>query len=785
MFKRILAVLIVLLLTACLFSAAAANDRVGFVSANHFKVVLVVDGSGSLHSQRHTPTDPQDYRYNAVELFLGLMTNAGNYVSAIVFADDPEHLLLNTDLQPISGANAKKELSEKIRAAGIGLDTDIGGALLVAAKKLASFDSHSELEPVIILMSDGVTDFENAKNPQEMLKASEKNRQKAIQICQENGISVHSVLLNKDGQLKSTGELEQISKETGGKYEVIEKAEDLSEIYTLFYSLIYNADIIKYQEISDENGVVVIQQEIPGFGVEEINLIASSDAPVDYILVTSPSGEVRRDVETLKSDVYEFIKIVKPEGGRWKFEIHGHPNAAVKVDVVFNSELGLQLEAKTAFSLESGEPIAAQGFVTDEAGVVTDADAYHAKYLTAELVNAIDPEERYPVDVTVEGTSFQLQTKAPEVKTSQTFRLQAVFSNAGVKASSNALVININPKTVPEQNHPPEAVSGVVDHVVKDSGDGFDYIPLAGLFTDEDGDELKYAIEFSDYSEKELHLDGKNIVIAESALDGSFGLRASDGQAAALVNFRLKGNAPPVAVASAVTETITVNALFGGEKERVFDLSQWFSDADGEELRYHIVACDYDYDKDGTIALSQPDQTLTVKTEGFQKSNLVLRAEDPKGASAELTVHFNLFNWWVVYGPAICIGAAAVILLVCILYKKYNQSFKGHVIINNIRKDGFGGGDSGYRHEHDSFRKRLVLNSLPGVDAGAAGFDGKCTIRPRSKKEIRFRSPKPFYCNNKKVKSVDIKLGSSKDIFSGVDSQSGLRISTESSGWGV
>ena len=784
MLKRILAVLIALLLTASCFPVAASGDYTNIVQANHYNVVLVIDGSGSLHS-RTTPTDPQDYRYNAVELFLGLMTNAGNYVSAIVFDDDPNDLLLNTDLQAISGANAKKQLSAQIRAAGTGGDTDIGGALLVAAKQLVS-QTKNDLPSVIVLMSDGVTDFELSSNPQEKLEASYAMREEAIRLCQDHQIPVYSVFLNKDRQLESTGELERISQKTGGAFQPVYTAEDLSEIYAEFYALIYHggADEGKTNIVFDNEGVANIPVTVPNFGVEELNLIANSPDGVDYILITKPSGEELRDVdlhdETLKSDVYEFLKIVDPEGGAWNFEIHGKAGDAVQVNVIFNSNLGLKLTHEGAFHYESGESIAMEGFVTDETRRITDDDAYHPEFVTAELVNAIEPEERYPVEVTVEGSSFQLRVKAPEVDSSQTYKIQAVYSAAGVRADSNALVFNINPMTATEQNHPPQPVSATVNHVVEDSGDGFDYLSVEELFTDEDGDELRYDIPFSDYSGRELRVSNGRVAIDKSVLDGSFGLRASDGQAAAIVEVHLKGNAPPVPVASSVTETVTVHALFGGQKETVYDVSKWFTDADGDKLSYRIVACDFDYDKDGTVTLSQENQTLTVQTEGFRKSDLVLRAEDAKGAAAELTVHFHLFDWWLVYGVfVVLVLIVLAVLLILALVRKLTTRFKGYVLVQNIQVDGFGGGGGSYRSEYQTFRKRKVLNAMSGIDYRAAGFDGTCKIFPRSAKLIRFKSPKPFYCNGRKVKYVDISLSGSKDIFASPEAREGLRISTE------
>ena len=63
-----------------------------------FNVALVLDGSGSLVSNSNG-TDNDGLRYEAIQLFLALLSDQGNEVSAIVFDDDSENYLLNTDVE--------------------------------------------------------------------------------------------------------------------------------------------------------------------------------------------------------------------------------------------------------------------------------------------------------------------------------------------------------------------------------------------------------------------------------------------------------------------------------------------------------------------------------------------------------------------------------------------------------------------------------------------------------------------------------------------------------------
>lgn len=121
-----------------------------------FNVALVLDGSGSLVSNSNG-TDNDGLRYEAIQLFLALLSDQGNEVSAIVFDDDSENYLLNTDVEQVSGKEEKLDLSQKIKDAGTGGDTDIGSALLTAVERLEAVNNDNE--SIIILFSDGRTDL--------------------------------------------------------------------------------------------------------------------------------------------------------------------------------------------------------------------------------------------------------------------------------------------------------------------------------------------------------------------------------------------------------------------------------------------------------------------------------------------------------------------------------------------------------------------------------------------------------------------------------------------------
>ena len=61
-----------------MFSSRAEENT----SANRFNVVFVIDASGSMNN-----TDSAKWRFEAMDLFLGLATDEGNRIGAVVFND--------------------------------------------------------------------------------------------------------------------------------------------------------------------------------------------------------------------------------------------------------------------------------------------------------------------------------------------------------------------------------------------------------------------------------------------------------------------------------------------------------------------------------------------------------------------------------------------------------------------------------------------------------------------------------------------------------------------------
>ena len=74
--------------------SASAVQPYSHGKLSRFNIQLVIDGSGSLVNGSGA-TDPNGLRYDAINMFLALLTNEGNNVGAIVFDDKSNPFILN------------------------------------------------------------------------------------------------------------------------------------------------------------------------------------------------------------------------------------------------------------------------------------------------------------------------------------------------------------------------------------------------------------------------------------------------------------------------------------------------------------------------------------------------------------------------------------------------------------------------------------------------------------------------------------------------------------------
>lgn len=372
---------VLLMLTGVLVNStmvqAAETDE------HRMNVVFVLDQSGSM-----AKTDANALRYEAVDLFLGLATETGNYMGAVVFDDS---IVLQRDITEISGKESKQELSDSIKAAKSFGDTNIGMAIELATQMLQN-SGNPNLRSAIVLLSDGNTDLPKDTTGQ-ALAASEQSKKNAIDAARAQGIKIHSVCLNANGAAKKQ-ELQDISDATGGVCVEVKSADDLKEVFNQFYNIIYSTETINIADtVIPENGELEVPFMIPAMGVEEANIIINTLNPDTTYNLLNPDGygyiQSEMDAMSIKAKTFTVIKIEKPKSGEWILKVRGITGDQVKVDMVYNASISIDLTSGTGdFTWNAGESAEVTAVFSNMGNIVTDASIYQQYPITIKAVDA-------------------------------------------------------------------------------------------------------------------------------------------------------------------------------------------------------------------------------------------------------------------------------------------------------------------------------------------------------------------------------------------------------------
>lgn len=498
------------------FCVNAASEKY----ANRMNVVFVMDASGSMKN-----TDGQGWRYEAVDLFLGLATNSGNYMGAVVFNDE---IILRQDMQGIDGMESKTALSAQIRQAAVTGDTDIGKAIEQAVQMLDE-NRNPNLPSAVILLSDGNTDLPAAKGA-EGLKKSQESKSNAIEAARQNDYPIYCVCLNANNGANPV-ELQEVANATGGVFVEVKNAEDLKSVFNQFYSLIYSTDtIILADGKIPESGELEISFEVPEIGVEEANIIIRSLNENTAYTVFRPNQIAFTEDELngmrITAQTFSVIKISEPESGEWKLLIRGVPGDDVKIDMVYNADYEVKVNDLTGQSSTMGDTIRITAVLTD-AGIPVEDEEIYRKY-PAKLV-VTDPNDGTVKTVEMEADAAEYWCDYP-LDEYGTWEAKAVVSVGGMEASSAAV-------TIKSGNTPPVWVENPIKikNIVTPFGEEILEKDLAEYVADRQDSELSYIISDSDYDDSVVYIQKGNLCIRiRDCKKGSLKISAVDSQGDAL-----------------------------------------------------------------------------------------------------------------------------------------------------------------------------------------------------------------------------------------------------------
>ncbi len=510
------------------FASSAAEAA----AANRYNVVFVIDASGSMKS-----TDGSLWRYEAIDLFLGLATDTGNYMGAVVFNDG---IVARMDMQEINGKDMKTALSQSLRSSAVRGDTDIGSAIQVAVDMLDSGRNPNN-PSVIILLSDGNTDFPSDSTGA-LLAQSDANKQDAINRARQNGYPVFSVCLNAN-HTANTEELADISNATAGQFVEVTKAEDLKEVFARFYNIIYSTETINIadQPIPD-SGILDIPFSVPSAGVEELNIIISTLSPNTQYSVFQPTGMAYTSDElsamTIQVDTFSVVKVPNPMGGTWKIQARGIPGDAVKIDMVYNSNFSVKATVEPAgpdFGLSENVVFTAKVLSNDQE--LTESSSYAVYPATLSINRTSDGSEMASTLMQagqLEYTANVALNEAGEFYATVTVKFE------GLEKTSERILLNVgsapalSPAPAPGNTPPRPAENPVKWSVKSDSGKSYGSRDLQTFAEDAEDTELTFAIkDLGDYKADQVYIeDGLLKVEAKGLKEGALILTAQDSEGA-------------------------------------------------------------------------------------------------------------------------------------------------------------------------------------------------------------------------------------------------------------
>lgn len=495
----------------CVFAKRPEKTK---VTGNKYNVVFVIDESGSMKK-----TDADKLRYEATDLFLGLMTQEGNYAGTVSFDDQ---IIYAQDIMGVNSTTDKATISDAIKAnTATNGDTDIGGALETAVSMLNT-KGNPDLPSTIILLTDGNTDLDNDPSVvSEAEEASIEKKSAAIAEARDNGISVYSVCLNENGEADFS-ETKQISDATGGEAREVTNADDLKNVFEMFYQIIYGT---RDNVIYEGTVPVTTQYMVPEAGVEEVNIMI--EGQVSNVAFTDPSGNPYYDAATTQTGNITLEKIANPQQGEWTVSVDGDPGAKVSISLLYNYNFYVQDNTDLQDeAYKQGDEVSFEAQLTGTDGnplQLSEDSAYAAQ------VRFVDENDNVTdsIPMEIKNGGFALDYKIPENDKAYRYyiavSLKTDEENGNICKKTDIRQFTCGANTAPVSNGDIEATVKLwpfKDNVYK--------LDLTTLAKDAEDSTLSYSIVSTSFISKEDSSEGDYTLKGDTLTQDHFSLRKGE-----------------------------------------------------------------------------------------------------------------------------------------------------------------------------------------------------------------------------------------------------------------
>ncbi|MDQ0048310.1 Mg-chelatase subunit ChlD [Paenibacillus polymyxa] len=365
-------------------------------SASKVDAVLVVDVSNSMNT-----SDPEKIGNEAMKMFIDMLSTQNDKVGIVAYTDvvQREKALLN-----ITSEADKQELKTFIDGLNRGAYTDTSVGVKEAIRILQDGKTAGHA-PMIVILADGNNDFNKTTGRTE--SQSDQDMAQAVAEAKNNGVPIYTIGLNADGKLNKN-KLADIAQQTGGKSFITSSADDLPKILSEIFASNLKLKVVPLQSITANGDYQDVTVTVPNDSVLEANISIMSSKPVDARLI-DPSGNTKpipsSDVLLSKSKSYSLIKLLKPVAGDWKLQVKGVQQDQIDINLVFNYDLELKMDAPSAKSYKKGDAVQIRSYLTSNSQQLQDQELY-ANMNAVLKVRDLDSGTTNEVPLTNAGDSF-------------------------------------------------------------------------------------------------------------------------------------------------------------------------------------------------------------------------------------------------------------------------------------------------------------------------------------------------------------------------------------------
>lgn len=436
-------------------------------------VVIVLDASASMRKT----SDPHRIAIEAAKLFVDMSETRNSEVAVVSFNDSVTAMpVVGTETE--AGRQTLREEIDGIRYTGY---TDLGGALKEAQILTGNMlRRNPNRKCIVLLLSDGVIDIEDSSTKTEAESAQEMAAAQARFAA--SGVAVYAVGLDHQDSA-NRNDLTALADATGGKSYMTASAADLRGIVTDIFADCTNnrlEDVASFTATGEFNE---IEFDIPNGSVWETNIVVLSGRRIKDIFLYAPDGSAADlagdGYMSSQSDVYTFVKMIRPAAGRWKLCVRGV--ARDKISVLLSNNFSFSLNTTLLGGTLNNAATVTAALVPGE-GVTLDDSFYNAVQMRLSITHDGAAKDELPMRYDANTRLFSVDVP-----------LDAPGSYAFTCKATSALVAERSGETLTliVQNNAPVLTEAFTRITLDTDRKGLQPLCDLAAFTDPDGDSIQ------------------------------------------------------------------------------------------------------------------------------------------------------------------------------------------------------------------------------------------------------------------------------------------------------